>query len=841
MPQLNAAVLAADACFHCGEPVNVRHTAVIEGVERALCCAGCKAVAEAISGAGLSTYYARRTQPAEAAQGAPAKDVDAEALDAPAYQRGVVRTRADGTRDVSLLLGGITCAACNWLIEQRLQALPGVQEAAVDYGARRAYVRWDDTTVHLSGIVTAIRAIGYSAEPFDPKRSEAGRRAEVRASLWRLFVAGFGMMQVMMYAVPTYLSDGDMSADVEQLMRWASLILTLPVVAFAAQPFYVGAWRNLKARTVGMDVPVALGVAIAFAASVHATLTGLGTVYFDSVAMFVFLLLGARHIEMVVRSRAGEALDRMQQLLPAFAFKLEESPAGEALRRVAVADLAPGDRVLVAAGDIVPADGAVETGESEVDESLITGESRGVVKRAGARLIGGSINRTSRMVMRVEQVGAETTVAAITRMLVGANADKPRLALLAESLAARFTAAILIIAAAAGLAWWFIDPARALPIAVTVLVITCPCALALATPAALAAATGSLLRLGVLVTHGHALETLARATHFVFDKTGTLTTGAPAVTGVLPLGRHDAAACLALAAALEAGSNHPLARALKNAAAGTEPPAMPADVRDAVGLGVEACVDGRKIRIGRPAYVADIARGPAPQALAFVADAVQVIALGDECGWIALFTFSDAIRGRARALVRGLQADGRKVFLLSGDRVEVARYVAAELGIAQVVADAHPEGKLDYVRRLQADGAIVAMIGDGVNDAPVLAQAQVSVSMGSGADLARCSADIILANDSLDRLQDAIQVARRTERVIAQNLAWAMLYNVIAVPAAVLGMVSPLVASIGMAASSAIVVANALRAAHPALWRGAQAHEPSNAGVTFDPSAVRVV
>jgi len=840
-----AALDASDAdtrCFHCGAPANAGLHAVIDGVERDMCCAGCQAVAVAIAGAGLSTYYTRRTQPAQVADTSSATQAEFAALDALAYQRSVVRVRDDGSREVSLALGGIACPACNWLIEQRLQALDGVQEAVVDYGARRAYVRWDEASITLSRIVAAVRAIGYGAEPFDPERAAAGRRSEARSSLWRLFVAGFGMMQVMMYAVPVYLSGGDMTADVEALMRWASLVLTLPVVAFAAQPFYSGALRDLRARTTGMDVPVALGIVIAFFASVYATVAGRGSVYFDSVAMFVFLLLGARHLELIARSHAGDALDRMQRLLPAFAFKLGSSSKDETAQRVAVAELVPADRVLVAAGEVVPADGTVESGVSDVDESLITGESRGVMKRPGMRLIGGSINRASRLVMRVEQVGTQTTVAAIGRMLDRAGADKPRLALLAERLAARFTVAILLIAAAAGLVWWFIDPERALPIAVTVLVITCPCALALATPAALAAATGSLLRLGVLVTRGHALETLARATHFVFDKTGTMTTGRPAVTGILPLGERDAQASLALAAALETGSTHPLARALVQAAAGAGSRPAPTSIRDVAGLGVEARVEGRLTRIGRPEFVAEITGSPAPQALAFMADAVQVVALGDERGWIALFALSDAVRGQARALVRGLEADGRSVCLLTGDRAAVARHVAGELGISQVVADARPEDKLEHVRRLQSHGAIVAMIGDGVNDAPVLAQAQISVAMGSGADIARCSADIILATDRLDRLRDAIEVARRTERVIAQNLAWAMLYNVIAVPAAVLGVVDPLIASIGMAASSALVVANALRAAHPALWRGARTQHAAVANATaFAPASAKAM
>jgi P-type Cu2+ transporter len=842
-----AAALTADrTCFHCGEavPEHVDFRAAIEGVQRQMCCAGCKAVAEAIAGAGLCAYYDRRSTPGKpGATSAVPADSTLGVLDSPAYQQGVVQIRPDGTREVSLLLEGVTCAACIWLIERRLQSLPGVREASVNFSTQRAYVHWDDEAIRLSGIVEAVQAIGYGAEPFDPRRSEARRRGESRTALWRLFVAAFGMMQVMMYALPAYIADGDMSADIEALMRWASLLLTLPVIGFSSAPFFAGAWRDLRARTAGMDVPVALGIGVAFVASVYATVAGHGHVYFDSITMFVFLLLAARYLENVVRMRAGEAMDRLGRLLPAFASRLKATLQGDVVQRVAVAELIPGDRVVVSAGDVVPADGVVDAGESEVDEALISGESRGVSKRPGAALIGGSMNMASRLIMRVDRVGADTVVAGIGRLLDRASAEKPRIAQLADRIASRFVAAILLIATAAGVAWWYIDPARALPIAVTVLVITCPCALSLATPAALAAATGSLTKLGVLVAHGHALETLARATHFVFDKTGTVTIGDLSLVGIMPLGAMDRRGCLALAAALEADSRHPLAKALTEAATREPLDAVRGlrDVRDVAGDGVEALLRGRRMRIGRPAFVAELA-GAVPTQLAYVADHVQVIALGDEQGWIALFTLSDTLRPEARTLVRALRAEGRSVWLLTGDRASVAAHTARELGIDGVKAEARPEDKLAFVRELQDAGAVVAMVGDGVNDAPVLAQAQVSVAMGSGADIAQTSADVVLASNSLGRLQDAIQVARKAERIIGQNLAWASVYNVIAVPAAVLGWVSPLIASVGMAASSAIVVANAVRAAHPALWRrGPGAHSPAKAGAQVTTPSMRPI
>ena len=809
-------------CFHCDEPLPAsgRYRALIGGLERPMCCPGCKAVAEAIVAAGLGAYYERRSSAGKRAGRSDAFDI-LEAFDSPVYQRAVVKVRADTTREVSLLLDGITCAACIWLIERRLQALDGVVAAAVNFSTQRAYVRWDGERLGLSEIVRAVQAIGYGAEPYDPRRFANRRRQENRASLWRLFVAGFGMMQVMMYAVPAYVAEGDMTADIESLMRWASLALTLPVIFFSSAPFFRRAWRDLAACTAGMDVPVALAIAVAFVASVHATFTGAGHVYFDSITMFVFLLLAARHLETMLRARAGEAMDRIARLLPAFASRLTLAEGREVSGRVAVAELVSGDRVVVAAGDIVPADGVVESGESEVDESLLTGESRGVRKRPGAALTGGSVNVSSRLVMRVERVGAQTVVAGIGRLLDRAAADKPRLAQLADRIAARFVVAILILSALAAIAWWFIDPSQALPIAVTVLVVSCPCALSLATPAALAAATGSLTRLGVLVTRGHALEILSQATHFVFDKTGTLTSGAPELIGVMPLGALDARACLALAGALESESRHPLGRALARAASRRAPGTVRGlrDAKDVSGEGVEACLRGKRIRIGRPEFVAEVCARPRPEPFAYVADTMQVVALGDEDGWIALFTLSDALRPEARPLVRALREAGASVALLTGDRASVTHQIACDAGIDVVRAEARPQDKVQFVRDLQRAGAIVVMIGDGVNDAPVLAQAQVSVAMGTGADIAQGSADVVLAQCGLGRLREVLAVARKTRRIVAQNLAWAIAYNAIAVPAALCGLVDPLVAAVGMATSSLIVVLNAMRAAHPALWR----------------------
>jgi Cu2+-exporting ATPase len=529
-------------------------------------------------------------------------------------------------------------------------------------------------------------------------------------------------------------------------------------------------------------------------------------VYFDSIAMFVFLLLGARYLELVARSRAGDALQHLARLVPQTALRLAGTGGG--VESVPVARLAAGDRVLVRPGETVPADGVLESDEALVSEAWLSGESRAAARTRGERLRGGGVNAGSAFVLGVERVGQDTALSAIQRMMERALAERPRWAEAAQRASEFFVAFILVAAAAAGLAWLAIDVERAPWVAVTVLVVTCPCALALATPVAATAATGALARANLVVTRGRAVEALAGATDIVFDKTGTLTYGQPRLLQTLPLGALDATASLALAAALARWSAHPIDRALA-LAAGTADARAPEAHRSVPGAGIEGRVEGRRLRLGRAAYVQELHGRPAPVAWIHTRD--TTVFLGDEHGWIAGFRLGDVLRPEARAAVRALRALGLRVHLLSGDERPVAASVAAALGIVEVAAGATPEGKLDYVRKLQGIGARVAMVGDGINDAPVLAQADISVAMGGGADLAQVRADAVLLSDSLADLVRGVALARKARRVIRQNLAWALGYNLVAVPVAFAGLVTPLIAGIGMSASSLFVVANALR------------------------------
>ncbi|WP_020653122.1 heavy metal translocating P-type ATPase [Massilia niastensis] len=793
-----AAANARDGCFHCGLPVpgGSRWAATIAGSARSMCCPGCAAAAQAIVDGGFGDYYATRTEFAPQADGA--------APDAPEL---ALYDGQDADGEGVYTVEGMRCAACVWLIERRLGQLPGVIEASLNVATGRLRVRWEPGACTPSRILRTLRAIGYTAYPYDARRH--GEQLErARKTLFRqLFVAGLSMMQVMMYALPVYMAaDGSMEAGMTALMHWASLFLTLPAVFYSARPFFAGAWRDIRRGMPGMDVPVALGIVAAFGGSCAALLAGQGEVYFDSVTMFVFLLLGSRYLELGARRKAAEALERLQQGVPASALRLRGDPALRDTELVAAGALAPGDLVLVQAGQAVPADGVIVEGETEVDLALLTGESRTRRRTVGDPLPGGAINAAQAVVLRVSSAATDSTLAMLVRLVERAGQGKPALALWADRVAAWFVLALLGLTVLVFFLWQAFDPARAWPAAIAVLVVSCPCALSLATPTALAAATDRLLRRGVLAVQPHTLETFERATHVVFDKTGTLTVGRPVLRHTLAVGALGDLECLRIAAAIDGDSPHPLGQAIR-AAGGPDLPAAE-NVRYVVGQGVEGWVEGRLYRIGRASFVEGLAGGVAR---ASAPAGTTSVWLGTAGSWLARLDLSDALRPEAIEVVKRFQDSGKSVVLLSGDEQRATQAVATQLGIATAIGDRLPEEKLAYVRKLQAEGAVVAMVGDGINDAAVLRGADVSFAMGGGAELAQLHADGVLLGGDLAPLADAAETARRSFAVIRQNLIWATAYNLAAIPAAATGMLDPWLAGIGMAASSAVVVLNALR------------------------------
>ncbi len=805
------------SCFHCGEPIpqGVDHQLVIDGAPRSFCCTGCEAVASLISENGLENFYRFR----KGASTRPEDDAEDQwsVFDRPAAQQGFVRPHGD-EREAALVIENISCAACSWLIEHTLRSLPGVTDVQVNPASARALVRWREGEVALSLILRTLARLGYRPHPAGAGDAQAAHTRERRAALKRLAVAGMGMMQAMMYGVGLYTGAfHGIEPIYEQFLRLVSALVATPVLVYAGRPFFVGALRDLKARRPGMDVPVALALSIAYTASVWNTLTHGAEVYFDSVAMFIFFLSLGRFAEMSARHRASQSTDALSQLMPATAHRRR----GEALEQVAVAELEPGDRVLIRAGEVVPADGTVRVGASRLDESMLTGESEPRARALGDKVIAGSLNVSQPIEIEVEQVGSDTVLSAIGRLLDRAQSERPRVAQLADYVAGRFIAALLLIAGGVSAWWWQHDPTQVLPVLLAVLVVSCPCALSLATPTALVAATGRLARSGILVTRGNALETATKLTHVVFDKTGTLTLGRITISRTETVGAVSDAEALALASALERHSEHPIGRAFNS-----DPDPRIEAVETITGSGLEGRLDGRRVRIGRGDFVAELSGTTIPT------ERSSWVALGDEDGILAFFELRDTPRPEAAEAVAALRAQGIQVEIASGDAEAPVAALAAELGIPSYRSRMRPEDKLARIRELQAQGAVVAMVGDGINDAPVLAGADVSIALGSGSALAHSSAALILMSESLAPLPEVLSFARRTRRIIRQNLGWALLYNASAIPIAATGVVTPWMAAIGMSLSSLLVVMNALRLKEPQRREAASCSLPARAEET---------
>ncbi|MCE2913187.1 MAG: cation-translocating P-type ATPase [Rubrivivax sp.] len=756
---------------------------------------------------------------------------DLAAVDDPVEQGRFTRwiQGPDGHRlgESSLQLAGLHCAACAGTIEEALRSVQGVQSARVSAAVQRASVCWDPARARASDLIGAVRAAGYEAVPDAAAPARALRRREARQALWRLFVAGFCSMQIMMMATPGYVAGpGDLAPDMAQLLNWGSWLLALPVLAFSATPFFAGAWRAVRTRRIGMDVPVALGVAITFVASTGATFAPGGAfgheVYFDSLSMFVAFLLWSRWVEMRARHRAAEQLEASLARLPETAARV--GPDG-AVETVAVHRLRPGDTVRVPLGAAFPADGRLLDAATEADEALLSGESTPVPKRPGDEVVAASLNRGAPVTMRVERVGNDTRFEAIVSMMKSAALERPAAARWADRWAAPFLWTVLLLAAAAGAVWSVVDPARAVWVTVAVLIVTCPCALSLAAPATLVAATRALARCGLHLQRIDAIERLAAVQQVFFDKTGTLTLGVPRLREmrVLPPGGVGAPdALLAAAAALARWSQHPLARAVAAAApAGVPAPAL-SDIVEVPGRGLSAVeASGCRWRLGAPVWVAagrDDAGGagdPAPSEPGSGGQAASGparLVLGCEGRVCAEFEFEEEPRAGAAAAVAALREAGLHVTLLSGDAPDRAHALAARLGIDDVLADARPADKLAAVEAAQRQGRRVAMVGDGVNDAPVLARADVSIAMGEGALVSRAQADAVLVSDDLGALVAARRAALRAVGIVRQNLAWSATYNAVCIPLALAGWLPPWAAGIGMAASSLLVVLNALRA-----------------------------
>ena len=722
-----------------------------------------------------------------------------------------------------LSIQGMACAACALTVERVLQRLPGVHEVLVNGASATARVRWSPADGRPSDWLSALQRAGYGALPAGDLVQAAPRQSAARQMLWRWLVAGFCMMQVMMYATPAYLAEpGDFTAQDQGLLRWASWVLTLPVVLFSCQPFFVTAWRDLRHRRIGMDVPVALGILVAFAASSVATFDPTGPlgseVWFDSVTMFVFFLLSGRLLELRLRERTAGALEALMRRLPE---TIERQGADGRFERVPVRQLMPRDTVRVLPGEVFPADGLVTGGESRVDEALLTGESQPLRRGPGDAVVAGSHNLSGPLLVRVQRTGADTRYAGIVALMEQAAVQKPHLAQVADRVAGPFLLLVLLAAAGAAAWWWPAGPAHAIGVAVAVLIVTCPCALSLATPAASLAAAGALARHGVLVRNMQALEACAGLQTVVFDKTGTLTEDHVTATLAALRPNADAGLALTLAGTVAGHSLHPVSRALLRAAQAGHAPTGPSwqaleshGVVEQAGQGVQATVTApagaaQMVRVGSANFCAAPVHAPGASAVSG-----PQVHLSDAHGWLASFSVQETLRPDAAPAVAALRGLGLDVVLLSGDQPDAVARLATRTGIGTALAAQSPEDKLGYVDRLQRSGQRVAMVGDGLNDGPVLALADVSIAMGSAVPLAQAKSDFLVHGGQVSAVPALLQQARRTRMVVRQNLLWAAIYNAVCVPLAISGAMPPWLAGLGMAGSSLLVVLNASRLSH---------------------------
>ncbi|WBE26483.1 heavy metal translocating P-type ATPase [Denitrificimonas caeni] len=790
------------SCFHCGLPVLTgnAYTAVVLKEERIFCCPGCQAVAQTIIAGGLESYYQHRSEPSANPEALPGVLPDELLLlDREDIQKPFVST-SDNISQTRLLIEGITCAACGWLIEKHLKQLPGVLEATLNLSNHRLFISWDAEQVALSDLMKTIRHIGYAAHPWQPDKVSEQMQADNRRALRKLGVAGLLWMQVMMASMATWPEFNlDLSAGMDGLLRWTSLILTTPIVFYCSSEFFTGALRDLRTRHLTMDVSVSLAIAGAYAAGIWSTVTGQGDLYFDAAGMFALFLLSGRYLERRARERTTAATTQLVNLLPASCLRLTAEGNSE---RILLSELQQGDQLLVPPGNLIPADGRILSGQSSVDESLLTGEYLPLTKQPGDTVAAGTLNIEGPLTIDVVALGEATQLSAIVRLLERAQSLKPRLAELADTVAQWFLISVLLIAAIVGLVWWQIDPSRAFWVVLSLLVATCPCALSLATPTALTTATGSLHKLGLLITKGHVLESFQKVDTVIFDKTGTLTEGKLTLKRILPLAQLNEHDCHQLAAALESHSEHPIARAFGRTQLAAH------NVSSAPGLGLEGTVQGQQLRIGRPDYVSALGDYPAP---AMPSAEGQWLLLGDHQQALAWFALDDQLRADAPALLDACRARGWHVLLLSGDSSPMVQHIAQQLQIEDARGGLTPDDKLNVLKDLHSQGRHVLMLGDGVNDVPVLAAADISIAMGSATDLAKTTADAILLSNRLSSLVSALSVAKKTRRVIIENLGWATLYNGLVIPFAAVGWVTPGWAALGMSVSSLLVVLNALR------------------------------
>lgn len=782
-------------CFHCGLPAEAGgpYHATILGKDRVMCCPGCQAVAQAIVENGLEDYYQFRTEPAAKGETEFQDTLSKLTIyDDPSLQEDFVYDEGN-SKQIQLTVQDITCAACGWLIEKQLAKVNGIQQVSVNVSERRAAVTWSDETIHLSGILKALKKIGYTALPFQPDQHEASFQSEQKQFLKKLGLAGLMTMQVMMLMTGLYFDlFGAIENETRQYFYWVALVLTTPVVFYSGSTFYLGAMKALSARTVNMDVPVTIAVFGTYVAGIKSTLLERGDVYFESICMFIFLLLLSRYLEHRSRHRATQISANMMQYIPVTAHKVNQD--GQ-VQPCLAKHLAVGDKVLVKAGETIPVDGKIIEGASAIDESMLTGEFEPVYKDIGSAVYGGTVNQQSPLTIEVHQQLKYALVNQIIRLQATAMANKPKAAQIADTFSRYFVTAVLIISALTFIYWSTQGNDDAFWIAIAVLVATCPCALGLATPSALTCAMARLNKQGILLKRADALEQITSIDTIALDKTGTLTQGKFAIVDRWYAKPQHEEALFTITASLESRSEHPIGKAFK-----IDEQKVVSAYEVSAGGGIQGTIDEQQYLLGSAIFT-NINPANIP-----IAANVFLVSNG-QC--LAAYEVTDTLKKDTTETLDTLSA--YQLVLLSGDTQQNVDKLSAHLPLAVATGGLTPKQKYQAVQTLQQQGHNVMMLGDGINDAPVLASADVSVAVGNATDVARNAADIVLLSESLATVPVLMKIAHKTRRKIRQNIVWALGYNVLILPFAVSGLLQPWMAVIGMSLSSIIVVSNSTR------------------------------
>ena len=766
-----------------------------------MCCIACKAVCELINQSGLGNYYQYRT---ESAQRPDVERIDYQQYDKPSLQDSFSSSLEGGHRRSAIIIEGIHCAACVWLLENTLRSIDGVTSATVNFSDHSASLEWDSDATRLSSIFQAIHDIGYQPHPYSPDQRQKLYKREHSLALRRLGVAGIGMMQVGMFSIALYAGDFQGINDQhKQLLRVFSLLVASGVLLYAGRVFFQGAWRSLKNRSLNMDVPVSIALSGAYMGSVWGTWQAASEVYFDSIAMFIFFLLLARYLEMRSRNRALPGVQ--QRILPQACKRLQGDQQQRSFELIPLEDIKPGDQILVQAGDTVAADGVIIEGHSSVDESAFTGEFLPTTKQPDDTVLAGTINGDGSLIIEVRAIGHQSSLSVVQELLRRAQAEKPRIAQLADRTAQYFIATVLISTLLVGIYWAFNNTPMAFPVMLAMLVVSCPCALSLATPSALALSNQVMRNFGLLASRSHVLEQACHIDHVIFDKTGTLTRGQLSIADTVFFSEVDSTRCLHIAAALENASQHPIAKAFSQ----PQNQLLAHNTRITTGSGIEGELDGVIYRIGSLDYCQQFCSQSAP-AMAQASRHLPVWLCSDQ-QWLSCFYLQDETRSSAVATVRSLLNKGYQVSILSGDHSAAVDAVASELGIEDFQKGLSPAGKLAAIGEFKSSGQQVMMVGDGINDMPVLAAANISVAMNNASDMTRIQADALLLSESLQPLSLLMTQSARTRRIIRQNIGWALGYNAIGLPLAACGFIPPYLAALGMSASSLLVILNTLR------------------------------